>query len=216
MESAGTGLSSVVLNSAARYITSILRTFGLSQDGCEIGFPMAGSEAEGASKEQVLTPFLDILTEFRKNVRVAAIGSDSQAVLNLVDRLRDEVLPELGVRMEDRGSGASADTVWKLEDPEALRKERSQKEAARLAKEEQKLEAAKIQARRDEQAKVDPRSMFLHLTDQYSAFDENGMPTKDAVGEPLSKGVLKKLQKDFGKQQEAHEKYLAKQGGAAK
>ena len=36
----------------------------------------------------------------------------------------DDVLPELGVRMEDRSNG----DIWKLDDPELLRKERQQRE----------------------------------------------------------------------------------------
>lgn len=36
----------------------------------------------------------------------------------------DDVLPELGVRMEDRSHG----DIWKLDDPEILRKERQQRE----------------------------------------------------------------------------------------
>jgi cysteinyl-tRNA synthetase len=206
----------VVLASAARYITSILRTFGLVEDGSEIGFPLAGAnsgDGVGGSKEQLLTPYLDILTDFRKQVRMAAMAGDTASVLSLVDSLRDEVLPKCGVRMEDKGSGDAADTVWKLEDPETLLKEMSQKESVRQAKLKQKEDAAKLQLERDERAKVAPSTMFLNQPLLYSQYDAEGVPTHDQAGEPLSKGVLKRLQKEFAKQKEVHDKYNAKQNG---
>lgn len=48
------------------------------------------------------------------------------------DRLRDKVLPELGVRLEDRTS----QTCVKLVDKETLLREKQQKRAVEAAKEE--------------------------------------------------------------------------------
>jgi cysteinyl-tRNA synthetase len=203
--------SSVLLTNLARYITSILKIFGLVQDSSEIGFPL-DSSAEGGSvsKEQVLSPLLDVLTKFRESVRIAAISGDTAAVLAAADALRDIVLPDLGVRMEDKGSGLNVVTVWKLDDPSVLKKERALKEEAKRAKELQKLELARKQLEKDEKAKISPTVMFLDQKTLYSAFDSTGMPTHDAAGEPLSKGALKKLQKDYDKQKESHEKHIAK------
>lgn len=50
-------------------------------------------------------------------------------MLSIADKLRDDILPELGVRMEDKGSGSEVSSIWKLEAPEVLRMERMQKEA---------------------------------------------------------------------------------------
>ena len=203
--------SSVLLTNLARYITSILKIFGLVQDSSEIGFPL-DSSAEGGSvsKEQVLSPLLDVLTKFRESVRIDAISGDTAAVLAAADALRDIVLPDLGVRMEDKGSGLNVVTVWKLDDPSVLKKERALKEEAQRAKELQKLEIARKQLEKDEKAKISPTVMFLDQKALYSAFDSTGMPTHDAAGEPLSKGALKKLQKDYEKQKESHEKHIAK------
>ena len=79
------GISSVACHDVARYVTSILRIFGLVQDGAEIGFPLESSAGEGASvsKEAVLSPFLDVLTKFRELVRLAAISGDTAAVLQV-------------------------------------------------------------------------------------------------------------------------------------
>ena len=215
------GLSSVVLSSVARYITSILSTFGLVPSGSDIGFPLMESGAagegatDGSSKEALLTPFLDVLTAFRQEVRLAAMSGDTKAVLSIADKLRDDILPTLGVRMEDKGSGKDVITVWKLDDIETMRKERLQKEAARLEKEKQKEEMARLAAEREARAAIPPEQMFLSQTDLYSAFDEQGIPTVDKAGEPLSKGVIKKLAKEHAKQKEVHEKFLAKTAAPA-
>jgi len=206
-------LSSVVLFSAARYITSMLRVFGLVSGSSDIGFSTVSSSvgSEEVSKEQLLAPYLDVLTAFRKDIRIATIAGDNKAVLALVDKLRDEILPEYGVRMEDKGSGTSAETVWKLDDVEQLRKEKAQKEAEKKRKEEEKIAVAKIAAAREERAKVPPSEMFRGSA-EYSAWDETGLPTLDVAGAPLSATVVKKLLKDYNKQKEVHEKYLAKLG----
>ena len=102
-------------------------------------------------------------------------------------------------------------TIWKLEDPEVLRKERAIKEDMRRAKEEQRMEAARKQRERDEKSRIPPSELFLNMVDLYSAFDlTNGIPTHDKAGELLSKGAVKKLQKEREKQVELHEKWLAR------
>lgn len=218
-------ISTVVLSSVARFITHMLKVFGLVPQGVEIGFPLedaasaSGSAGTGSgeSKEEILAPLLDMLSKFRMDVRAAAIAGDTKAVLQAADVLRDDILPELGIRLEDLRNPATGvmDSVWKLEDPEVLRKEKAQKEAIRLLKEEEKRKQLKLQQEREEKAKQPPEEMFRGLVDLYSAWDEQGIPTHDKAGEPLSKNVIKKLQKDFAKQKEVHEKYLAKARGAA-
>lgn len=210
-------IATCVLMSCARYVTSILRLLGLIQDGSDIGFNIDASGSgdgsnAGASREQTIAPLLDILTKFRESVRIAAISGDTKAVLTAADNLRDFILPEVGVRMEDKGSGANVVTVWKLDDPEVLRKERAQKEELAKKKEEEKAERLRLQQEREAKAKIPPSEMFLSQTDLYSAFDATGMPTHDKAGEPLSKGAIKKLQKQMASQAEAHEKYLARGG----
>jgi cysteinyl-tRNA synthetase len=256
MDSAGAAaasLSSAVLSSGAKYITSILKIFGLIPDNNEIGFALDANGGNGVAenKEELLTPYLDALTNFRETVRLAAmsmslpllpsppssslspscshsltfpllscsspvlscpvaVGGDSQAVLAAADTLRDVILPDLGVRIEEKGSGSETTSVWKLCDPEAMRLEREQKEAAKLEKEKQKAEARRKAQEKEEKAKIPPEELFRSQVDLYSEFNENGFPVKDAKGEPLSKGMIKKLEKEMEKQREAHAKYLEK------
>ena len=203
-------ICSAVLISIGKYLTSVLRTFGLVQDCNDIGFPLETDASVGLNKEQMLSPFLDVLTSFRESVRIAAISGNMKAVLSAADNLRDNILPDLGVRMEDKGSGNEVVTVWKLDDPEVLKKEKLLKEEAKRAKELAKLEQQKKEAEKEERSKIPPNQMFLAETNLYSAFDELGMPTKDSSGEPLSKGTLKKLSKEYSKQKELYEKYISK------
>ncbi|KNC72250.1 hypothetical protein SARC_15198, partial [Sphaeroforma arctica JP610] len=63
-------------------------------------------------------------------------------VLKVCDRYRDDVLPELGIRIEDKPNERA---VVKLVDPQELRKEREREELERAAKEEKKAAQRKAQ-----------------------------------------------------------------------
>jgi len=221
-------LSTILVQSCAMYITKTLGMLGLVQDSQNggIGFgswggstiaqgstSAEGGGTAGVSKEQVLGPLLDVLTKFRETVRVAAInndGSTAKSILTAADGLRDDVLPELGVRMEDKGSGKEVVTVWKMDDPEVLRKEKLAREEAKAQKAAAKAEAARKLKEKEEKAKVHPRDLFTPLTHQWGKFDAEGLPTHDKEGEPISKAALKKCQKEYSKQMEAYEKAMAK------
>lgn len=47
-------------------------------------------------------PYLEIIAEFRDNVRNNARLIKATDILKECDRVRDEVLPNVGVRLEDR------------------------------------------------------------------------------------------------------------------
>jgi cysteinyl-tRNA synthetase len=52
--------------------------------------------------EETVMPYLKILSEFRENVRNEARTLKAVPILKECDKLRDEVLPNVGVRLEDR------------------------------------------------------------------------------------------------------------------
>jgi cysteinyl-tRNA synthetase len=64
---------------------------------------------QSSSREIIVTPILDALMEFRAKVRDAARTGDQSTVLKLCDLFRDEMLPPLGVRLEDKKDGS----IWK-------------------------------------------------------------------------------------------------------
>lgn len=68
--------------------------------------------------------------------------------------------------------------------------------ASRSRKEEQAKQAADKEAK----SKIDPKEMFKSQTDLYSKFDDDGIPTHDAQGEPIAKSKYKKLKQEWDKQ----------------
>ena len=55
--------------------------------------------------EEKIIPYLNALAEFRDSVRTSVREKkDPKDILILCDQLRDDILPELGVRLEDRES----------------------------------------------------------------------------------------------------------------
>lgn len=113
------------------------------------------------------------LAEFRNSVRDIARSQKCTEILNLCDALRDDILPNLGVRLEDRESAAAS---IKLVDRETLLRERDAKKQAEALKQAQKekkqQEAAAAAALIEAQRKINPSKMFLNESDKYSAFDE--------------------------------------------
>ncbi|XP_058129331.1 cysteine--tRNA ligase, cytoplasmic [Anopheles ziemanni] len=209
-----TALNALLLRRIASYCTDLLHTFGaINGPRGGIGFPISsGTTAGGASGdlEQTVMPYLSAMAEFRTSVREQARELKATTILQLCDQLRDDILPALGVRLEDREGAPSA---LKLVPAEVLLKEREAKRAeeARKAaeKERKKAEQAAAQAAKDAQRKIPPAEMFRAETDKYSAFDATGLPTHDAEGKEISKGQQKKLQKLQQAQEKRYQEYLA-------
>ncbi|TYZ61426.1 hypothetical protein PybrP1_005440 [[Pythium] brassicae (nom. inval.)] len=219
MASAGE-LVSMIIRSAAEYITHILRVFGLVPAASDIGFPLtADGGAAGADQEAVLAPVLDIFAQFRDEIREAAraggsgdagdAGALARTILALCDQVRDEKLPLAGVRLEDRAAGSA---VWKLANKDELIEELQKKADEKRRKDEQKRARLEDEARKraalEARAQIPPSQLFTRETDKYSQFDESGIPTHDAAGAPVSKGLVKKLQKEQAKHKALYEKRL--------
>ena len=92
-------------------------------------------ETSTANYEETITPFMNALSKFRDDVKEKA-GEGPQVLFKLSDQLRDEVLPYLGIRLEDRAKGQPS--YWKLADKNVLIQELLNKE-----QEKQKAEEAK-------------------------------------------------------------------------
>ncbi|XP_050312975.1 cysteine--tRNA ligase, cytoplasmic isoform X2 [Anthonomus grandis grandis] len=195
----------VLLYDLAVYVTKILGVFGTTPGIPRIGFPST-SEPAHCSTEATILPYIRILADFRDKVRSEARNLKALDILTECDRIRDEILPSVGVRLEDKDDGSSA---VKLVDKETLLKEREAKrrmdEERALEKERKKAE----QALKDAQKRVPPKEMFRSETDKYSLFDDKGFPTHDIEGKELSKGQAKKLQKVYQAQERRYAEYLA-------
>lgn len=197
----------LLIRDIAIYVTRLLRIFGVINCAEEIGYSTSG-QAQGTNLEQTVMPYLNVLSEFRDNVRAEARNVKNAPILKMCDSLRDEVLPNIGVLLEDLPDR----TVMKLVDREQLLREKEQK---RLLMERKKAEELKrqqelLQAKLEKEARkaIPPSQMFLHETDKYSKFDEKGFPILDHEGKDISKAQIKKLQKLYETQVKDHEDYL--------
>ncbi|XP_050546636.1 cysteine--tRNA ligase, cytoplasmic [Daktulosphaira vitifoliae] len=200
-------LNANLLLNVAKFITSILKMFGI-KTAEEIGFPVSDGNTSN-DVETIVTPFLSILSDFRDSVRTNARTIPSKEILILCDKLRDEILPEVGIRLED---AEGKPTAVKFVGRETLLREREAKakaEADKLAeKEKKKKEFEEAKAKKEELKKVNPKDLFKLETDKYSEFDENGLPTIDIQGNKISKGLTKKLQKIQSTHAVLHQQYL--------
>jgi cysteinyl-tRNA synthetase len=157
-------------------------------------------------------PYSVVLSTFQEKLRnLVGKEAPSKDYLALCDALRDTQLWDLGIYLEDReGLPAMVRPV----DAE-LQAARDQKDAIAKQKAEAKLarqrEEAEKQAKLAEQAKVNPRDMFK--TDEWSAWDIEGMPIKDKDGGEVPKGRGKKLRKEWEKQKKLYDEYVKGAGG---
>eukprot|EP00762_Andalucia_godoyi_P000237 ANDGO_02257.mRNA.1 Cysteine--tRNA ligase len=155
--STGVSKPNLVLG-VAQFVARMMSLFGFTDNlDATASLRLAASQAtdSNVSKEVIVGPYLDALAQFRGQVR--SLAREKQlptAFLELCDDLRDNVLLDIGVRLED----AQGVLAWKLGDPKEFRAERQRTldaaEAKRKAKEEAKLKAAeKEQAKREKAAK---------------------------------------------------------------
>lgn len=74
---------------------------------------------------------MNALRDYRDEIKKNA--KDPKAMFEISDNLRDDILPQLGIRLDDKGQDKQA--IWVLEDVEVLLKERQKKIDDKLAKE---------------------------------------------------------------------------------
>ena len=209
------------VKSVAQWITRMLKMFGLGegaaihQDGA-IGWGetmKAGQEEQTTvDREAILMPYLRTLSTFRDDLRKLALGgATGKDFLELCDRLRDNELVDLGVALDDQEDGHA---LVKLAPADDLRRARDEKKAAIEAKLARKAAAAAAEEQKRlaklEKSKISPLEMFRppHVdAGLYTAWDENGLPTKDDKGEDVTKAKSKKLKKEWDAQVKAHEEW---------
>jgi len=198
-----------VLEKVAKWVTSMLKVFGVADNGAEIGFG-ATNGGGTANLEDTVMPYLQTLSTFRDNVRDFAKEKKPHTdFLALSDKLRDDDLVELGVLLDDQEDGKA---LIKFVDKDELIKAREIKRAREAEKQVKKAQTAALQEQkrleRLEKGKLAPEQMFLGLVEEFSKFDDNGIPTHDKEGAEVAKSRRKKLQKEWDAQKKLHLEYL--------
>jgi cysteinyl-tRNA synthetase len=203
----------LIVQKVALYVTKILRVFGVVEGNDKIGFGSDGGE--GGSKEEAIGPFVDAFIDFREKVRGAAKAkSEPVEFLKACDDVRDETLANLGIRVED-GAGSS---VWKMDDPDAIRKEVEEKrqKAAEAAVKKQKAKLDKLEKDLQTATKacLTPTDMFKTgaNSEKWGSYDDAGKPLTTKAGESLSKSQQKSIVKEIKNQEKAHEKLVKAAG----
>ncbi|KIR96146.1 cysteine-tRNA ligase [Cryptococcus deuterogattii 2001/935-1] len=199
----------------AQWITRMLRMFGLGEGDVtsgQIGWGKEGDEAAGGDLEGKLDPYLRAMASFRDDIRRLAIeGATAGEILKLCDKFRDQDLANLGIQLDD-GQSATGGALYKLVDPAILIRAREEKERAAAEKAEKKKAAEAKRIAQLEKGRVPPQEMFRPpnvAEGTYSAWDEQGLPTKDGEGQDLSKSLQKKVAKEWKVQEKAHGAWLA-------
>lgn len=167
--------------------------------------------------EVLAMPYLRAVSRIRDELRKLAPSSPSKkSILALSDQIRDTDLTNVGVYLDDRPDDQPALIKFvPASELLAQREEKLAKEREKAAaKEKAKLEAERVKAEKEAKAKVSHLEMFKG-GEKWSAWDEEGLPTKSKEGEDVSKAAMKKLRKEWEKQKKLHEDWKAKSSSAA-
>ena len=211
-----------VLTAVARYVGDMLKMLGLGEGAVlsasqEIGWGVADESADSScavNKEELLLPYLRALSTFRDAVRnLARSGAPASEYLKLSDALRDNDLVDLGVALEDTDDGKALVKLVPAAQLQAAKREKEAAVAEKAARKAQAAEQARLKRIENlEKGRTAPEQLFR--TEEYSEWDERGLPTKDKEGVELAKKRRKNLEKDFEKQTKLHREFLeAKEKG---
>jgi cysteinyl-tRNA synthetase len=130
-----------IIYSIAQYVSFLMKSFGLVYRTEFIDYFILDSNQQNS--EQILTPYIETLTKFRDQIKNAAgIDKDLTKIFKICDELRDDVLPYLGVKIEDKGKGVPS--IWKFYDKETyikdIQRQKELAESLKKKKEEEKQE----------------------------------------------------------------------------
>lgn len=140
------------------------------------------------------------LRKFKSDMAALTESGDlSKRVLALCDRVRDVDLWSTGIYLEDRDG-----------QPALIRPVTRELRAARAEKEERERQKQAAKEEREKQATVKAdKGRLSHLdmfrTHEYSAWNEEGLPTRDRAGAEITKSREKKLRKEWTAQKKLHE-----------
>lgn len=184
-------------------------TAELSEDAVKTIIEQADASIESIPEvSKQAQPFQQVFTNFRNSVSsLPQSESISKEILSLCDRVRNVDLFDIGVYLEDRDNQPALVRPVTRE----LIQAREEKAARALQKQQEKEAREKEALKKAEKGKLSHLEMFR--TTEFSAWDDGGLPLKDAAGEELTKSKTKKLRKDWDRQKKLHEAWMAANGG---
>jgi len=107
------------------FVFKTLKAFGVyGEEDMPVVLGEGGEESSAVDVEAAITPLMNILTEFRDKMKANA-SEGPKTIFQLSDELRDDILPFLGIQLEDKKQGEPA--TWKFVNKDELLKEREAK-----------------------------------------------------------------------------------------
>ena len=228
--------------SAARLVRRFLTVLGFTKETVLLNasqsldlFPLAESMANyrNATRSTALA-HMKMIREFQKTHTeldaattelLSTLLADSKKQLELLDGLRDQTLPSVGIIVEDSKDGVQ----FKISTPEEIAA--MKKNAETIKKNKQHKQAIESKEKKPEEAKkekqahkdqpdypiptiedfpITPMDFFKRFSDLYGQFDQEGYPTHDTKGEAISKQKKKNMKKKFEQVQKQYAKITEK------
>ncbi|EWC47504.1 hypothetical protein DRE_00472 [Drechslerella stenobrocha 248] len=211
-------ISTATLATIARWITKQVHMFGLDSQPLArnaIGWSDESATAAESNKETIVMPYVRVLSNFRDGVRAIAMEEKAtpagQTLLKLCDKVRNDDLPALSISLDDRAGDTALVKFVSAEQLLAEKREKEEKaEERERKKEELRQQREKAEREKLEKGKLSPLVMFKEGpgSEEWSEWDEEGIPTKDKSGEAVAKSKGKTLKKAWLLQNKLHEQYL--------
>lgn len=149
-------------------------------------------------------PFEKALRDFQSETSSLQDPSNlSEKVLDLCDRVRNIDLWDLGIYLEDRDGAQSA--LIRPVTP-ALRQARAEREERDRQREKARKDKEKDAAAKADKGRLSPLNMYK--TEEYSEWDQDGLPVKDKEGREIAKSRGKRLRKEWERQKKLHETWV--------
>ena len=178
MKSTSTQIKSPLIVSVSKYLFKILKLLGVVTEE-EFKYTSASEDSE-----ILVAPYVQVVVDFRDQVKQLA-GKDKALIINECDKVRDVSLAKLGIKLED--TGMTTPSNWVKVDSEDQLKSTEDKE---------KSNEDVFEENEEKKNNIHPKDYFKTFKlDQYSQFDENGVPTHNAMGVPLSTEKINELEK---------------------
>jgi len=220
--------------SAARFVREIMSVLGfapetlqLSEGGNDLLGPLAQNMAQSRQAarnnlKELLAETKKVATALKVNLRqprptdeaeannydlVKALDEHVKKALGDLDKIRDEILPSAGIKLEDQGDGS---VTFKVGEPETEEERKKKQIQAAHQKAAAQAQREKAKAQPKEQKLIEHPREVLKRENKYSQFDADGMPTHDADGKELSKSQKNKIKKWYKIEEEKFNKQQAK------
>jgi cysteinyl-tRNA synthetase len=190
-----------------------LRQAALSKEGLLkdlVNAALKNHSEEIGSANSSSAMYANVLQNFKADAATISSSSSnlSKDMISLCDRVRDIDLWNLNIYLEDR----DAQPAIVRPVTAALAAVRQEREDRANQKEAEKARKEQEATKRAEKGKLSHRDMFR--TDEFSAWDDDGLPTRMANGDEVTKSKSKKLKKDWERQKKAYEAWVAASGNA--